>query len=354
MKSKTGWLGWGALALASGLGACDDAGVTDGLGGSASGGTASGVGGLPAAGGTASGGAGTGGAAATGGAATGGTTSVPPREDGFALVWSDEFDGPSIDSSKWQHEVNCWGGGNNEQQCYVTAAKNSYIESGMLHVKAIADSPTGAIGGPGNDATQVTRPYSSARLRTAGKADFKYGRFEARIKLPQGQGMWPAFWMLPTAYAYGGWARSGEIDIMEAVNTSPSNNLVYGTLHYGAEWPANVHTGDSYDPSNYVAENFHVYAAEWEQGEIRWFVDDVHFETQDDWYSTGNAFPAPFDQDFHILLNLAVGGAWPGPPNDSTTFPQEMVVDYVRVYQCEAAPDTGIGCGTTDPSVTPL
>ena len=141
---------------------------------------------------------------------------------------------------------------------------------------------------------------------------------------------------------------------MEAVNTSPSNNLVYGTLHYGDSWPGNTHTGDSTDPPAYVAENFFTYAVEWEEGEIRWYVDDVHFETQNDWYSNGNAFPAPFDKDFHLLLNVAVGGQWPGDPDGTATFPQEMVVDYVRVFECSLDTTTGKGCGVKDPAIVPL
>lgn len=349
---------WWCAGLAVGLGfsiqACDGGapaadGVEEGLGGTAvgSGGTSLGTGGATA---------GTGGSA-SGGATTGGTTGAggtSPRADGYELVWADEFEGASVDTTKWEHEVNCWGGGNAELQCYVADEKNSYLEEGMLHIVALEDAPSGAIGGPGNDGTIVTREYSSARLRTANKAEFKYGRFEARIRVPFGQGLWPAFWMLPTGATYGGWAKSGEIDILEAVNASPESNEVHGTLHYGDSWPGNVHTGAAYSPPAFIGTNFYTYAVEWEEGEIRWFVDDVHYATQNDWYSVGSDFPAPFDKDFHLLLNVAVGGNWPGPPNAETTFPQEMTVDFVRVYRCAAAPDTGIGCGTKDPSVTPL
>ncbi|MBN2528092.1 MAG: family 16 glycosylhydrolase [Deltaproteobacteria bacterium] len=264
---------------------------------------------------------------------------------GWQLVWRDEFEGNQIDSSKWAYEVNCWGGGNNEQQCYVDDAKNAYVEDGILHIKAIADNPTGETNPPDNTA-MTTLPYSSARLRTKDKGDWKYGRIEARLQLPFGQGIWPAFWMLPTDWEYGGWAASGEIDIMEAVNLSPANNVVYGTLHYGGEWPDNVHSGESVAPDVNVASSFNIYAVEWEAGEIRWYLNDVHYATQTEWTTaSGAAFPAPFDQRFHILLNLAVGGNWPGAPNDSTSFPQEMLVDYVRVYQCGADTQTGHGCG---------
>lgn len=265
---------------------------------------------------------------------------------GWRLVWSDEFDGSAIDLSKWQHEINCWGGGNNEQQCYVDDAKNSFVRDGALHLIAIDDDPSGAVGGPDNNPNIVTRPYSSARLNSKHRGDFKYGRIEARLTLPHGQGLWPAFWMLPTDNVYGGWALSGEIDIMEAVNLGANENRIYGTLHYGGSWPNNVHTGEEFTPDESPWQNAHVYAVEWQEGEIRWFVDDEHYQTQTEWRTNADAeFPAPFDQAFHILLNVAVGGAWPGPPNDDTTFPQEMTVDYVRVYECAADPVTGIGCG---------
>jgi len=269
--------------------------------------------------------------------------------NGWVLVWSDEFDGEAIDLSKWEHEVDCWGGGNNEDQCYVADEKNSHVGNGMLSIVAIDDSPSGPIGGPGNDPTVVTRGHSSARLRTRSQGDWTYGRIEARARLPHGQGLWPAIWMLPTDEVYGGWARSGEIDSMEAVNLGvpgENENRVHGTLHYGAEWPGNVYTGDHYDPAESVSEAFHVYALEWEEGEIRWYVNDVHYATQTEWYSEGYEFPAPFDQRFHLILNVAVGGNWPGPPDKSTVFPQTLEVDYVRVYECSVDPVTGHGCAT--------
>lgn len=330
-----------------GSGGVATGGVT--TGGVASGGAAESGG--QSTGGSESGGMSASGGASSGGAAmTGGDMTMPDvRADGYRMVWNDEFDGSAIDMSKWSHEVNCWGGGNNEDQCYVPDEKNSYVENGYLNIVALKDSPSGAINDPGGDTSVVTKGHSSARLRTKNKGDFKYGRIEARAKLPYGQGLWPAFWMLPTDETYGGWARSGEIDIMEAVNLrtgGETDNRVYGTLHYGGSWPNNTHTGSPYDPADDVTENFHTYAVEWEEGEIRWFVDDHLYATQTDWYSDGGAYPAPFDQRFHILLNVAVGGQWPGPPNGDTVFPQRMVVDYVRVYTCDTDPSTGHGCGT--------
>jgi beta-glucanase (GH16 family) len=169
-------------------------------------------------------------------------------------------------------------------------------------------------------------------MRTVGKGDWTYGRFEMRARLPQGQGLWPAFWMMPSDNTYGGWAASGEIDIMELIGREPGT--VYGTLHHGGSWPNNTHTGITYTlDQGRFADDFHVFAVEWEAGEMRWYVDDVQYQTQTEWSTTGAPFPAPFDQRFHILLNVAVGGNFPGNPDTTTTFPQRMEVDYVRVYQ---------------------
>ena len=271
------------------------------------------------------------------------------RADGYRLVWQDEFDGLAIDASKWEHEVDCWGGGNNEDQCYVSDDKNSFVKDGALHIVALADQPSGAVAGPNADPNVVTRAYSSARLRTLGRGDWKYGRVEVAAQLPYGQGLWPAIWMLPSEEVYGGWARSGEIDILEAVNLrvpGETENRVYGTLHYGDSWPQNVQSGGYADPSSDVTRGYHLYVIEWEEGELRWFVDDELYLTQNEWHSEGNEFPAPFDQAFHLLLNVAVGGGWPGPTNSDTEFPQEMRVDYVRVFTCDADPQTGHGCGS--------
>ena len=292
----------------------------------------------------------------------------------WELVWSDEFAGTAIDTAKWGFEKNCTGGGNNELQCYTDRADNAVVSDGKLHIIAKKESFSGQAKNdddPGYNAadTSVARDYTSARLRTKNKGDWKYGRVEINAKLPQGQGVWPAIWMLPTEWKYGSWPRSGEIDIMEAINsnTGTNGNKVYGTLHYGDLWPNNKNTGTSTSPATNIWDAFHTCAIEWEEGEIRWYVDDVHFATQtkDGWFNyywdgqekgfkvgTG---AAPFDQLFHVILNVAVGGAWPGNPNSSTTFPQQMDVDYVRIYRCKLDPDTGKGCAShVDANVHPL
>jgi len=301
-------------------------------------------------------------------------SSSAPAAPEWKLVWSDEFDGASIDTSKWNFEKNCWGGGNNEQQCYTDRSVNSYVADGVLNIVAQREDFTGSDSPEGESPNTKTLPYTSARLRTKNIAEWTFGRFEIRAKLPQGQGTWPAIWMLPTNSSYGTWASSGEIDIMEAVNLKTVTNggepeaAVHGTLHYGRNWPNNVSSGADYKLPNNVnpADDFHEYALEWEEGEIRWYVDDVHFATQRDtgWYSqytqdgtlTDAPVGAPFDRHskFHLLLNLAVGGNWAGNVNnkgvDESVFPQKLLVDYVRVYECSGSPITGKGCATISDS----
>lgn len=312
------------------------------------------------------------------GSSSGGMASTcltPPADSGYCLVWQDEFAGNALDESKWSAEVNCWGGGNDEAQCYLDHPANLWVDGDYLHLKAIRED----VSGPAvvdddpaysRDDTSGSGTYSSARVRSKNKGDWRYGRFEIRAKLPAGQGTWPAIWMLPTDNVYGGWASSGEIDIMEAVNlTVGGEREVHGTLHYGDNWPNNVYSGEAYllpDGTN-PADDFHEYAIEWEEGEIRWYVDGDHFatQTQDGWYTFADLADtaAPFNQRFHLLLNLAVGGAWAGAVNDTgideAAFPQEMIVDYVRVYECSLDPVSGRGCATrdddfvTNPGVTP-
>ena len=178
--------------------------------------------------------------------------------------------------------------------------------------------------------------YTSARINTRDRFAFRYGRIEARIRLPGGQGTWPAFWLLPQDDVYGTWAASGEMDIMEAVNLGASGgNTVHGTLHYGGAWPNNVSSGSGYEVATDATTDFHVYALEWDATEMRWYVDGVLYAMQNSWSTTAAPFPAPFDERFYILLNVAVGGNWPGAPDAATMFPVTMEVDYVRVYSGE-------------------
>ncbi|MCQ8879077.1 glycoside hydrolase family 16 protein [Pseudoalteromonas shioyasakiensis] len=303
---------------------------------------------------------------------------------GWQLVWQDEFNATKIDLTKWQHEVNCHGGGNDELQCYTARSQNSYLKDGLLHIVARKEDYTGPLYNTDELTSnaraklQRTQPFTSARLRTKGKGDWRYARIEVRAKLPAGQGTWPAIWMLPTDWEYGTWASSGEIDIMEAVNlktltddkAAPVGTLesrIHGTLHYGGPAPENVYSGLPYTftADQNPADVFHTYAIEWQENEIRWYVDDVHFATFESkqWYSTTqqddgsfveNTGFAPFDKRFHLLINFAIGGNWPANVNDKgvdkSGFEKQMLVDYVRVFQCSVNPQTGQGCATYQPS----
>ncbi|MGJ8697542.1 MAG: glycoside hydrolase family 16 protein [Verrucomicrobiaceae bacterium] len=250
-------------------------------------------------------------------------------------VWADEFDGDTIDPAKWSHEENGYGGGNNERQYYSTDPKYSFVKDGMLNLKAYKDPFTTVDG--------KVSPYTSARLRTLYRGDWKYGKFEVRAKLPSGEAIWPAIWMLPTNSPYGGWASGGEIDIMES--RGKDVHMTFGTLHFGAPWPDNVHKGQTFDfPEKNAAEDFHTYTVEWKKDDISWFLDGKKWQTinKEDWWSSADreSLTAPFDQPFHLIINLAVGGdnffegtgQLPINMKDSE-FPQTMLIDYVRVSQ---------------------
>jgi len=289
----------------------------------------------------------------------------PALGSGWQLEWSDEFDGDAIDLSKWNFETNCWGGGNNELQCYTDRPENAFVRDGALVIHAQQET----FSGPAEPLEWGTNPgdrtldYTSARLTTKNKGDWTYGRIEVRAKIPGGQGVWPAIWMMPTDSVYGSWAASGEIDIMEAVNLgTTSTDRTYGTLHYGGIAPRNQQSGTNMLHATDPTADFHTYAIEWAEGEIRWYVDNRHFATQtsDGWYAeplsgtTGQPVPLvngqPFDRNFHLLLNVAIGGNWPGSPDASTQLPVEMDVDFVRVWSCPASPTTLEACGTVDPA----
>jgi hypothetical protein len=247
-----------------------------------------------------------------------------PSYPGYELIWSDEFYGSRINYENWAHQIGDGtayglpaGWGNSELEYYTARPENSYLSNGNLVIVARQESYQG-------------RNYTSARLRSFAKVDLLYGKIEARIKLPSTKGIWPAFWMLPTDWEYGGWAASGEIDIVESKNIA---GTIYGTIHYGGQWPSHASSGGSYSDGNDFSDDFHTYAIEWEPTRIRWYIDEQLYNTKASWWSSGGSYPAPFDKPFHILLNVAVGGEWPGNPDGSSTFPQQMLIDYVRVYQ---------------------
>jgi beta-glucanase (GH16 family) len=230
------------------------------------------------------------------------------------LVWSDEFDGTTLNLSKWSYQVGGNGWGNNELQNYTD--RNAEVSNGTLKIIAKAES-------------FQTNNYTSARIRSLGKGDFKYGRMEARMKMPVGKGLWPAFWMMPTDNVYGGWPQSGEIDITEYLGQQPAT--IYGTLHYGRAWPNNSSTSQSFSTQGDKLNNdFHTYAIEWTATSIKWFIDGYLFSTKTP--ANLGSLPWIFTERFHFILNMAVGGKWPGSPNNTTIFPQTFEIDYVRVY----------------------
>ncbi|WP_157496857.1 family 16 glycosylhydrolase [Hahella ganghwensis] len=241
-------------------------------------------------------------------------------------VWSDEFD--TLDMSNWTFKTGGGGWGNQELQ-YYTNGQNAYITyddqagSNVLVIEAKQENPAGY------NCWYGSCRYTSTRLISRDKKSFKYGRMEARIKLPQTQGIWPAFWMLGDSFGSVGWPQGGEIDIMEHVGFEPT--LTHGALH-GPGYSGNTPIAGTHDVGEIVDANYHVFAVEWNSDGIRWFVDDHQF------YSVTRAQVEQYgqwvyDQPFWFLLNVAVGGTWPGSPDGGSQFPQKMYVDYVRVYQ---------------------
>lgn len=246
--------------------------------------------------------------------------------EGYHLVWEDNFDGDQLNENDWNYECHEPGWVNNELQEYVESTENAYVKDGELVIQPIKLV---------DENGQVS--YTSGRVNTQNKQGFQYGRFEARIKVPKGQGFLPAFWMMPVDEGfYGQWPKCGEIDIMEVLGNQ--TDCQYGTLHYGE--PHMQQQGSYKLSDGDFSEEYHVFACEWEPGEFRFYVDDEHYYTTNDWFTKKEGceeepYPAPFNQPFYIILNVAVGGNWPGNPDESTAFDETaaMKVDYVRVYQ---------------------
>jgi beta-glucanase (GH16 family) len=245
---------------------------------------------------------------------------------GRTLVWSDEFNGANgspVDATKWVSETGGGGWGNEELEYYTARRENAYQQDGNLVIQAVEEKYTGPDG--------VSRNYTSARLTTHGKFTQAYGRFEARIKIPQGQGIWPAFWMLGDDFDQVTWPSCGEIDIMENIGKEP--DIVHGTIH-GPGYSGDKGIGAPFalPADQSFADTFHVYAVDWEPKAIRFYVDDHLYATR-----TPADLPPDtrwvYDHPFFLVLNVAVGGLWPGNPDASTSFPQTMLVDYVRVYR---------------------
>jgi beta-glucanase (GH16 family) len=243
-------------------------------------------------------------------------------EDGWELVWSDEFEGDTIDPSNWAYDIGGWGWGNGEAQYYTDRPENARVENGLLVIEARQEK-------------FEDKYYTSARLKTQGLREFQYGRIEARLKVPEGAGMWPAFWMLGSDFQRNpddpfdsNWPQAGEVDIMEYVGREP--DLVMGTVHgpgYSGAGGLGRWNRQEYD----IADDFHTFAIEWDESGITWFYDGEDYFTltpedvgDREWV---------FDHEFFMLLNLALGGQFAGNIGLDTQFPANLYVDYVRVYQ---------------------
>jgi beta-glucanase (GH16 family) len=248
-------------------------------------------------------------------------------EDGWTLIWSDEFNGPDgsdVDPSKWIHETGNNGGANSEQEYYTPGTANTAVGGGLLVITALQE--------PSDTMDQCwygTCLYTSARINTSTKFTHQYGRFEASIQVPSAQGMWPAFWMLGSNIGDVGWPDCGEIDIVECIDKAP---FAAGSLHAGGNPDFNATAQDTLPGMASFSEAFHTYAVEWAATGISFFVDGTMYETQTPADAMNAGGDWAFDAPFFIILNLAVGGGWPGNVDNTTTFPQVMKVDWVRVY----------------------
>lgn len=255
-----------------------------------------------------------------------GLTEADLLKQGYKLKWKDDFNGDSLNKADWNVETHEPGWVNSEWQAYVDSADNIQVKDGKLLLK-----PIKTVDKDGNAS------YTSGRINTQGRHDFKYGYFECRAKVPTGKGYLPAFWMMPTdENLYGQWPKCGEIDIMEVMGQE--TNKAYGTIHYG-EPHAQSQGTYSVSAADNFADNYHTYAVDWEPGKITWYIDGIKYHEESDWFSAKEnqgtvAYPAPFDQPFYMILNLAVGGSWVGYPDESTTYDdQQFAIDYVKVYQ---------------------
>lgn len=239
----------------------------------------------------------------------------------WKLVWTENFNGNRLDTNTWNYEVNDWGGGNHEYQYYTARDSNSYVKGGMLHIRGLKEE-------------FKTRHYTSARLTTRYKKDFTFGKMEIRAKIPTGKGMWPAIWMMPTDDKFGSWPLSGEIDIMETKGQYP--DTLYGTAHFGPSPPHNRWKGalTELEVPKGRGNDFHVYGIEWKKDTIAWYVDGrkYHEVTRAD-VTNINGVPYPFNERFHFILNLAIGGDFVGGAPDDKALPNEFLVDYIKVWQ---------------------
>ena len=293
---------------------------------------------------------------------------APKDATSWEMVWSEEFDGTALDRKKWKPEKSCWGGGNNERQCYTGRKENIRVENGMLRLIARHERFTGPDRPPEIAAMpnpNTTQPFTSGKIRTRGISSWQYGKVEFRAKPPKGQGTWPAIWMMPEKDHYGAWPLSGEIDILEGVNLGATctecegnvgENRMLSAIHFGDKPPKNTHIHKRVAPQNLAlpSDDFHVWTFEWGAGLMRFSLDGRQYweVTADQLYSgspkaKGNPI-APFDQPFYIMANLAVGGKLAEDNNDKgivmDSIPAEFVIDWIRIYQCKGDRETGLSC----------
>lgn len=238
----------------------------------------------------------------------------------WKLIFEEQFNQDTLDLSKWNYDTGGHGFGNKEWQYYTNRSKNVFIEENQLVLKAYKESYEGM-------------NYTSGKVLTRDKFSFLYGKVEVKAKAPFGKGIWPAIWMMPDDKLLG-WPACGEIDIMEIIGDKPEK--VYGTIHYGV--PHTYQGGNMTLENETFADRFHIFGLEWDENCLRWTVDGKVFHQDDNWFSkarNGESFPypAPFNKPFYLILNLAVGGKWPGYPDETTKFPQEFRFEYVKVYQ---------------------
>lgn len=241
---------------------------------------------------------------------------APTSYNGMNLVWSDEFTDKTINISNWSYDTGGSGWGNNELEYYTNSSKNAYTTGGYLVIEARKE-------------TMGSNNYTSARMISKDKKTFTYGRIDFRAKLPKGQGIWPALWMLGNNIATTPWPACGEIDILELLGNNPKT--AYGTIHWGVAGAASTHIGgNSTLSSDTFSDKFHVFSLKWSASQLSFLIDDATYFTATKSQINGDY---PFDKPFFFIMNVAVGGNWPGNPNETTLFPQRMIVDYVRVFQ---------------------
>lgn len=278
-----------------------------------------------------------------------GPAAVHAETGGWRQVWADEFDGDRLDETRWTPAADCGGGGNDERQCYTVSPETVSVADGLLRLTVIKRKTRG-LANPwaGPTGPMKTGDYASGKVVTQGKASWLYGRFEARARAPGGQGVWPAIWMMPELSTYGGWPKSGEIDILETVNLGAPcetceggrENRVFGTIHFAGDAAGTHRQAGRNTVMPPSPDGFHVYAVEWTPEAIAWSVDGREYArvSAKDWKrDDAEAGSAPFDRPFHLILNLAFGGRWPEGANakgiDEAALPATLEIDWVRVSQ---------------------